>query len=193
MAFSAGSSCGVTAWGLAVLLAASACSSEPVADDDGPAVEGAPVSNTATTCFEGTAPNFEEEVAPILSGGCVQGTHCHSALSYLPTPETNCLSGVALVDMALGAEGCPERSLADRLLDVPATQCFKLAPLVVPCHPERSYLITKLRGSADMCDGEPMPQDGELAPGALATLETWIRAGAPSAARPADACASACD
>jgi hypothetical protein len=192
MAFFATAPRRLAAVGIAALLAVGACSTAaPVEDDDG---DSGGAGSAAQACFQGVPPNFEEEVAPILEGSCVQGSHCHSAVGYAPTVDNGCQGSVTLVNISLGGDGCPELSLVERLLDMPATQCFKPVPLVVPCDLERSYLMVKIHGSSTMCSGEPMPRDAPpLSPEQIATLENWILAGAPSATRPADACATACN
>ena len=71
------------------------------------------------------------------------------------------------------------------LVNVPASTCKDGRKLVVPGKPSESYLVNKLRGTG-LCSGDRMPlgcgePDGDLcfSEERLATLEGWIRSGAP--------------
>lgn len=72
------------------------------------------------------------------------------------------------------------------LVNVPASTCMDGRKLVVPGKPSESYILNKVRGTR-LCGGDRMPVGcGEPNGGVcfseerLATLEGWIRNGAPA-------------
>lgn len=71
------------------------------------------------------------------------------------------------------------------LVNVPASTCKDGRKLVVPGKPSESYLLNKVRGTR-LCSGDRMPlgcgePNGDVcfSEERLATLEGWIRSGAP--------------
>jgi len=99
-----------------------------------------------------------------FGAGCTEGG-CHNGDSK---------GGLNLVDNTWSA-----------LVNVPAATCKDGRKLVVPGKPSESYLLNKVRGTR-LCSGDRMPLGcGEPNGGVcfsderLATLEGWIRSGAP--------------
>ena len=65
-----------------------------------------------------------------------------------------------------------------RQVDVPSVECCGKRLMIEPGHPERSYVLQKLRGS-DLCGGDPMPLDqARFNATDLQTISDWICQGA---------------
>lgn len=99
-----------------------------------------------------------------FGAGCTEGG-CHNG---------DAKGGLNLVDDMWSA-----------IVNVPASTCKDGRKLVVPGKPSESYLVNKVRGTR-LCSGDRMPVGcGEPNGGVcfseerLATLEGWIRNGAP--------------
>jgi hypothetical protein len=96
---------------------------------------------------------FARDIEPIFMSGC-SGEYCHG--NFVNTPAR-----------------------AYRFfVDQPSTQCDGRT-LIVPGHPEASYLMEKVRGE-NVCMGEPMPRGvgNSLRPDQIQLLSEWIRDGA---------------
>lgn len=70
-------------------------------------------------------------------------------------------------------------------VNVPSSRSNSAKLRVHPYAPELSFLVDKLRGHVKAGEGDPMPRDGAIglvygAPGHVAAVEEWIRAGAPA-------------
>jgi hypothetical protein len=75
-------------------------------------------------------------------------------------------------------EVCHGQPTRGSLRGVLASECCDGTLLVDPGHPERSYLVEKLRG-APHCGGSKMPPGGAVSEDAIARVEAWICRGAP--------------
>jgi len=98
-------------------------------------------------------------VAPLWQASCVDAG-CHDGTGSVPLDLLNLDPYEQLVSRAA--------------LEAP------LMDLVEPGHPERSYLVHKLRGTQLEAGGmgQPMPLESPLASDELALIEGWIRQGA---------------
>lgn len=80
-----------------------------------------------------------------------------------------------------GGEVCHQFAGPDGIatfIAAPSNECCNQRQLIAPGHPERSYLVDKLRGQR-LCYGKRMPEDrGALADADVAVIQAWICQGA---------------
>ena len=159
-------------------------------------------ADTNTDTGEVGMPLFEPDIVPIFNKSCGSGDNaCHSRVAYSADAKSECRGWLALEDTPLGASyyagpdmgkptGCPDIELYDRLMQLDAWQCETFDPrmrYVVPCKPEESYVFQKINGGpycAQDSGGMPLPSQamplGKVMDAKeVATIKTWIEAGAP--------------
>jgi hypothetical protein len=105
----------------------------------------------AGDCTQQPVVHFSTDVHPILAN--CGGELCHGGFSISPWPYS---------------------SLVNQLTN----ECQDGRMIVLPGHPESSYLIQKLTNT-DLCSGVAMPKLGQpLSAAKIATIQTWICQGA---------------
>jgi hypothetical protein len=154
-----------------LLIALSACGSEPQSQTDAPlraealgasGVSDAPGSggtrSASPTCAMPRAREiqFSRDVEPILMSGC-SGEFCH---------------GMHMTSAARAYSFLVGQS---------SFECDDARPLVSPGDPEKSYLMDKVLGR-NLCAGHAMPRgfENRLSPQEVRTLNDWICEGAPN-------------
>jgi hypothetical protein len=105
-------------------------------------------------CGTGRKVSFRDDVQPLLAAHCT-GEICHE--SSWATSKTE---------------------YAD-LVNTATPGCCDGRKRVDPVHPDRSYLLEKLRG-VDLCAGRRMPLSGSVTPAQIAEIAHWICQGAPN-------------
>jgi hypothetical protein len=112
----------------------------------------APPDEQAAVARPETRVELARDVEPILLSGC-SGEFCHRLTSA-------------------------SRAYAF-LVNQPSTECDDSRPLVMPGHPERSYVVDKITGR-NLCAGHPMPRgfENRLSADEVRTISEWIREGA---------------
>ncbi len=121
---------------------------------DAEANAGAPSTDAggAPHCVPSAIRDYQTEVRPVL--GACHGEVCHG--------------GTFLVSSQLTT-----------LLNATAKECCGHRQLIVPGHPEQSYVLAKVQGK-NVCDGARMPLGGPyLADSDIQVLSDWICEGAP--------------
>lgn len=104
----------------------------------------------AGTCTKGQTRSFTREIVPLFNS-CA-GEVCHSFSA----------GGIA------------------RQIGLPSLECCNERLLIEPGHPERSYVLQKLRGT-ELCGGARMPLDHPpFNESDLQTVSDWICQGAPT-------------
>ena len=106
-----------------------------------------------------TAPSFAGNVQPILLANCTGGG-CHSGM--------RAAENLNLDTAATSYAG---------LVNVSSNQCLS-NKRVVPSQPDQSYLMWKLNGTGPCFSGSRMPKGAPLSAAQIATVRTWIQAGA---------------
>lgn len=150
--------------GLAAFAAAASCEQEPTTIGSG--------GGTATSA-SGFAP------LPFGSGGCAEAAGGAPPIVCDPLHGSVSFS----VDVAPIFSGCAREVCHDAIdrrsvVDVPSSQCAAEV-LVVPGHPESSYLLRKLRGDG-MCCGERMPPgEPPIGDADFEAIVAWICQDAP--------------
>ncbi len=123
--------------------------------DDAPGASSMNAGGAASVepgCVPSAERDYEADVAPVLSA-------CHGEV---------CHGGAFL-----------QRSQLSRLIGAPSAECCGTRLLIAPGHPERSYVLDKVRGTP-VCGGERMPFDGPyLSDAQIQVLSDWICEGAP--------------
>jgi hypothetical protein len=111
-----------------------------------------PPEEQATVAHTDMRVELARDVEPILLSGC-SGEFCHRLTSA-------------------------SRAYAF-LVNQPSTECDDSRPLVMPGHPERSYVVDKILGR-NLCAGHPMPRglENQLSADEVRTITEWISEGA---------------
>lgn len=105
-------------------------------------------------------PIFSDIQAKIFSPSCAAFSSCHSSLGL--AGRCDLTAGKAYADLV----GRPSNTNPAKTL-------------VVPGHPEQSFLIAKLRGQLGPGEGERMPlHNPPLSEATINAIEDWIAAGA---------------
>lgn len=134
------------------------------------AANGEVVATKARLATGGVAEvSFLDDLMPILAGTCgVEGCHAQPPLDDPAYPDGEAAGGLVMDSVIAFAN----------LVNVPSTERPEL-DRIEPFDPERSYLIKKLRGDADILGGR-MPQDGPpyLSPEMIDMFIRWVEAGA---------------
>ena len=150
-------------------------------------------------------PIFELDVVPIFQSTCGSLVDdCHSRRVYAADVAAGCRGKVSYEDVPLGAiyyggpkagqsNGCPDRSLLERLLEIDVSQCTDPIAYVTPCDADASYIFRKINGGPLCVSGGKltgkMPPGTPLTTAEFDTIVNWITAGAPSLTREATPCA----
>jgi len=116
------------------------------------------------------AVSFVGDLLPILTTRCaVEGCHVQPPLNDPAYPDGEAPAGLVMEGPVAFAN----------LVNVPSTERPEL-DRIEPFDAERSYLVKKLRGDADILGGR-MPQDGPpfLSPEMIDMFIRWVAAGAP--------------
>jgi hypothetical protein len=103
-------------------------------------------------CGAGPDVSFANDVQPLLASHCT-GEICHETTWAASKTE-----------------------YAD-LVNTPTPECCDGRKRVDPVHPDRSYLLQKLRG-VDLCAGRRMPLSGSVTEAQIAEIARWICQGA---------------
>ena len=106
----------------------------------------------ARDCGAGPNVSFANDIQPLLASHCT-GEICHEATWAASKTE-----------------------YAD-LVNTPTPECCDGRKRVDPVHPDRSYLLQKLRG-VDLCAGRRMPLSGSVTEAQIAEIARWICQGA---------------
>lgn len=104
-------------------------------------------------CGASPSVSFANDIKPLLAANCT-GEICHEG-SWAGSPNEY-----------------------EDLVGAPTPECCDGRKRVDPVHPDRSYLLEKLRGT-DLCAGRPMPLSGHVSPAQVAQIARWICEGAP--------------
>lgn len=140
-------------------------------------------------------PTFSGDIVPFFNRSCGTGvTGCHTRQAYGAQVNQNCRGWLSLEDAAIGSRfyggmkegqmtGCPDRTLAERLLELaPWQECA--AKYVDPGNPDNSYVLNKMKG-VRLCNipgngqSDIMPPAGKVPQADIDMVEAWILAGAP--------------
>lgn len=103
-------------------------------------------------CGAGPPVSFQNDIRPLLASHCT-GEVCHE-----------------------GSWAASAHEYED-LVGTPTPECCDGRKRIDPVHPDRSYLLEKLRG-VDLCAGRPMPLSGSITPAQIAEIARWVCQGA---------------
>jgi len=156
---------------LLLLVAPAACSSGPTGRATGG--QGGVTLNFGAAGTRDCSPAAGEGGAPATAGGAPASCADSASVDYA--------TQVAPILATCQGEVChdfSDLSTVRAFIDAPSDECCNQRELIAPGHPERSYLLDKLRGRR-LCYGGRMPLNrSALAPADLVTLEAWICQGA---------------
>jgi len=115
-------------------------------------VDAGPVP--ARDCGAAPVVSFHRDIQPLLAAHCT-GEICHEA------------------------SWAGSANAYQMLVNTPTPECCDGRKRVDPVHPDRSYVLEKLRG-VDLCAGRRMPLSGSVTEAQIAEIARWICEGAPN-------------
>jgi hypothetical protein len=117
--------------------------------------------NTIEKSAKTAALSFSGQVQPIFTATCT-GPACHSGAK----PQ----QGLNLSSAASSYAG---------LVNIASQQC-PTTKLVLPLQPDMSYMVWKIQGAGTCFTGSQMPKGAPLSAAQIATIRSWVSAGAPN-------------
>ncbi len=125
------------------------------------------------SCPLGAPSTARVDAGPIPDRDCGAAPRVSFVSDIQPLLASNC-TGEACHEMTWAASSHEYEDL----VRTPTPECCDGRLRVDPVHPDKSYLLQKLRG-VGLCAGRQMPLSGSITPAHVAEIARWICEGAP--------------